>query len=70
MSLGLSFAPGKHGEAANRPLTNSSIQLRAFAIAMSRASRREGVIGVLCAGTWTMPLTAAGTGLVQGTVIV
>ena len=27
-------------------------------------------IGVLCAGTWMMPLTAAGTGLVQGTVIV
>jgi hypothetical protein len=28
------------------------------------------VIGVLCAGTWTMPLTAAGTGVVQGMVIV
>ena len=37
---------------------------------MSRLSRRDGVIGVLCAGTWMMPLTAAGTGLVQGTVIV
>jgi hypothetical protein len=32
-------------------LANSSTQLRAFAIAISRMSRRDGVIGVLCAGT-------------------
>ena len=44
-----------------RPLTNSSTQPRAFAIAISRASRRDGLIGVLCAGTWMMPLTAAGS---------
>src|SRR5215218_9755931 len=53
-----------------RPWANSSTQLPALAIAISRASRRDGVIGVLCTGTWMMPLTAAGTGLAQGTLIV
>ena len=34
-----------------RPVANSSTHLRALAIAISRLSRRDGVIGVLCAGT-------------------
>jgi hypothetical protein len=55
---------------ATRPCAKSSIHSRAFAIAIRRASRRPGRIGVLCAGTWTMPLTAAGTGFRQGTAIV
>src|SRR5438094_7844681 len=44
---------------ATRPCAKSLIQLRALAIAIRRASRRPGLIGVLCAGTWMMPLTAA-----------
>ena len=67
MPLDLSFAPGKHGEAANpamgqlvdpvASLGNRSQQGLADATASS---------GVLCAGTWMMPLAAAETGLVQG----
>jgi hypothetical protein len=40
-----------------RPLANSSTQLRACAIAINRLSRRDNFIGVLCAGTWTIPFT-------------
>ena len=52
---------------AARPCAKSSIHWRALAIAIRRASRRLALIGVLCAGVWMMPLTEAGTGLVQGT---
>ena len=55
---------------AARPYIRSSIQMRALAIATSRASRRSSFMGVLCAGTWTMPLTLGGSGLVQGIAIV
>src|SRR5438128_1305909 len=55
---------------AARPCAKSSIHWRALTIAIRSASRRLALIGVLCAGTWMMPLTAAGTGLVQGTAIV
>src|SRR5262249_56611277 len=55
---------------AARPCTKSSIHWRALAIAIRRASRRLALIGVLCAGTWMMPLTAAGAGLVPGAGIV
>src|SRR5467141_1177520 len=55
---------------AARPCAKSSIHWRALAIAIRRASRRLALIGVLCAGTWMMPLTVAETGLVQGTAIV
>src|SRR5262245_66067240 len=70
MPLDLALALRKHRAAANPALGQLSTQLRALAIAISRVSRRDGVIGVLCAGTWMMPLTAAGTGLVQGRHIV
>jgi len=53
-----------------RPCVKSSIHWRASAIAIRSVSRRLALIGVLCAGTWMMPLTAVGAGLVQGTVIV
>ena len=36
--------------------------VRALAIAISTVSRRDGVIDGLCASTWMMPFTAAGTG--------
>src|SRR5262249_32075106 len=55
---------------AARPCAKSSIHWWALAIAIRSASRRLALIGVLCAGTWMMPLTAAGAGLVQGTAIV
>ena len=55
---------------AARPCAKSSIHWRALAIAIRRASRRSGLIGVLWAGTCMMPLTLAGTGLVQGRAIV
>src|SRR5262249_27391092 len=46
------------------------IHWRALAIAIRSASRRLALIGVLCAGTRMMPLTAAGAGVVQGAAIV
>ena len=69
--LDLAFAPGKHGEAANPAIGQLVDPLAGLGNRDQQRSRDgDGLIGVLCAGTWMMPLTAAGTGLVQGTVIV
>src|ERR1700720_4734221 len=49
-----------------RPRLMSSIHPRAFAIAMSKASRLSGFIAGFAQGACTMPFTAAKLGAVQG----
>jgi hypothetical protein len=49
--LDLPFIPGKHGEAANPGMSQLVGPVASLAIAISRATRRDSVIGVLWAGT-------------------
>src|SRR5262249_61607939 len=56
--------------AAGRLGAKYTVHRRALGIAIEVASRWLALSGLLCGGTWIMPLTAAGTGLVQGTAIV
>ena len=62
--FGLSFPTGNGGEAV--AALDVLIHLRALAIAVSKVSRLPGFIGVLCAGTCTMPLSGAAAGTVHG----
>jgi hypothetical protein len=58
---------GDVGEACGAPELNSSIQLRALAMAASRASRVSGVMAGRAVGLCTIPFTAAKVGAVQVT---
>src|SRR5580704_9144746 len=50
------------------PRATSLTHLRALAMAISKVSRPPGFIGLLCAGTWTMPLAGTAAGTFQGMV--